>query len=719
MADSDAQLRLSRRALLRVAAASGGGLALGILFPAQAETSAPDQPQQDDGPETLAPNAWIRIHRDGGIQLVVARSEMGQGVTTSLAMLLAEELEVGLDQIRVEQAPVDAAYINHLLGEQATGESTSIRDAWLVLREAGAVARQLLITAAAAIWSVPESRCEARRGVIHLLDDQRSLSYAELAATAAKLPLPALPALKPSGTWSLIGTTQRRIDAPDKVLGAARFGLDVRLPEMLYASIARCDLIGGHITNWRENATRAIPGVLNVFAVRYGIAVIAESSWAALRGRETLEITTRPSTNLAADTQRIRNRLRIALKGRAAVAYKKGDVSAALNASPHQIESIYEVPFQAHACMEPMNCTADVRRDHCDLYVPTQSQARARATAQRITGLPADRIAVHTTFLGNGFERRREQDFIVDAVELSKELKRPVQVIWTREDDLRHDFFRPMSLHRLRGGIDAEGRLTAWFHRVAGPSVLARIAPDQITNGVDPFMMAGATDLPYSVAHRRVEYRRADTPVPIGLWPGGGQGHNIFATECFLDELAHIAGKDPLQLRRDHLTDRPRLLNLLNRAAEEADWDNPPAPGRGRGIALMEAFGSLIAAIAEVSIEETKVRVRRVICAVDCGQAVNPEIVRAQIESGIAFGLTSALKGEITLTKGRVDQSTLRDYPLLKANEMPDVTIHLVKSDAEPGGVSGLASPLMAPAVANALFSLTGEPVRSLPIRLG
>ncbi|EXJ15043.1 Isoquinoline 1-oxidoreductase beta subunit [Imhoffiella purpurea] len=687
------------------------------MFQARAE---PESDTQDSSQHNgiLSPNAWIRIHTDGRILLVIARSEMGQGIATGLAMLMAEELEVGLDQIQVEQAPVGSAYTNHLLGEQATGESTSIRDAWQIMREAGAVARQLLIAAAATIWSVPDSRCSARRGRVHLAEDPRNLSYAELAETASRLPLPPAPKLKPSDAWTLIGTPQPRIDSPDKVLGAASFGLDIKLPEMLYASIARCEVIGGRITGWRSEAALEIPGVLDVFAVRYGIAVIAKTSWAALRGRDKLELSLRPSANPAADSNRIRDRLQGALKGRAAVARKDGDVSTALNGSHAQIEAVYEVPFQAHACMEPMNCTADVTTERCDIYVPTQAQGRTQATAERITGLPKDRIAVHTTFLGGGFERRREQDFVVDAVELSQLLKRPVQVVWTRADDLQHDFFRPMSLHRLRGGIDAEGRLTAWFHRVAGPSVLARIAPDEIRDGIDPCMMAGAADLPYRVPHQRIEYRRADTQVPIGLWPGGGYDHNSFAAECFIDELAHLADRDPLQLRRNHLADRPRHLALLNEAAREADWDKPPASGRGRGLALAEAFGSLIVAIAEVSVENADIHVHRILCAVDCGQAINPQSVRAQIESGVAFGLTAALKGKITLTKGRVDQRCLSDYTPLKAHEMPEVSVHLVASDAEPGGVGGLAIPVMAPAVANALFALTKQRIRTLPIRL-
>ncbi|MBK5966895.1 aldehyde oxidase [Thiocystis minor] len=724
MVDPSENVRLTRRALLKIGALSGGGLVLGIALPTRA-APLPDPadampartlPDPSDPPVEFAPNAWIRLHGDGRIQLVLARSEMGQGVMTTLPMLLAEELEVGLDQIEVEPAPVDSDYINRLLGAQATGESTSLRDAWTGLREAGAVARRLLVNAAAATWGVPETECQARRGRVHHADGARSLAYAELAALAARLPVPEPIPLKTPDAWTLIGTRPRRLDTPDKVNGRARYGLDVRLPGMLYATIARCPVLGSRVRHWRGEAARAIPGVVEILMVRHGVAVVAETSWAALRARELLEVDCRPSVNGVADTERIRARFRAALTGRAALAHRQGDVSAALDAAHRQIEVVYEVPFQAHACLEPMNCSADVGPDRCVVYVPTQDQQGVRETARRLTGLPAERIAVHTTLLGGGFGRRREQDFVIDAVELSKLLGRPVQVIWTRADDLRHDFYRPMTLHRLRGGLDEQGQLTAWFHRIVGPSLLARVRPSDMPDGIDPTLTAGAADLAYAIAHRRVEYRRADTPVPVGFWRGGGHTQNAFVTECFLDELARLAGRDPLALRRTLLADRPRHRHVLELAAERAGWSAPPNAGRARGIALTEAFGSFIAAVAEVSTSAGQVRVHRVVCAVDCGQVVHPEIVRAQIEGGVVFGLTATLKGVITLSEGRVEQGNFADYPLLRFDEMPAIEVHLVRSDAAPGGVSGLGTPPIAPAVANALFALTGQPVRKLPI---
>ncbi len=727
MAEGNRGPRLTRRALLRLTALAGGGLALGIVFPARTQpagepgdsaTQQPAKPDETQPAVEFIPNAWIRIQGDGRIELVLARSEMGQGVMTTLPMLVAEELEVGLDQIQVVMAPVTPAYRNRLLGVQATAESTSMRDAWLPLREAGAIGRTLMIAAAAQVWAVPESECHARYAHVHHTDGARSLSYAELASTASGLVIPQQIALKAKADWTLIGTSQNRLDTPDKVSGAAGFGLDVRLPGMLYASLYRCPVQGSRVRSWRAAQALKVPGVVEVLAVHNGIAVVAESSWAALSGRKQLEVSCRPETNASISTQRIRERLRIGLKGRSAVARKEGDVSTALAASAREIQAVYESPFQAHACMEPMNCTADVGPNQCVLHVPTQAQEAAQATASRLTGLAAERITVNTTLLGGGLGRRLEQDFVVDAVELSMRMRRPVQVIWTREDDLQHDFYRPMTLHRLRGGIDANARAMAWFHRVVGPSVLSRTRPTSIDDGIDPVMIEGAAEIPYQFDDLRVEYRRADTPVPVGLWQGGGYAHNSFAVECFLDELAALAGKDGLEMRRSLLSERPRHLRLLERVAELAQWTTAPAAGLGRGLALVEAYGSLIAQVAEVSIEDGQVRVRRIFCALDCGQAVDPRVVRSQIESGIAHALTAALKGAITFSDGRVDQASFGDYPLLRFDEMPDVVVDILDSDAAPGGVSGLGVPATAPAVANAIFALTGQRVRTLPIRL-
>lgn len=713
---------LSRRAFLRLGALAGGGLALAIGLPAVAATPTPDAPDAPDtkSPEVdCSPNAWIHLHGDGRIRLILARTETGQGVMTALPMLVAEELEVGLDQLLVELAPADPAFVNRLLGEQVTAEATSVRDAWTTLREAGATLRLLLVRAAAESWGVPESDCRAQRGRVLSADGSRSLGYGELAAAAARLPLPAQVPLKASPAWTLIGTQQRRLDTPDKVTGRACFGLDVRLPGMLFASVERGDLLGGRIRGWQSAAARRVPGVVDVVALESGVAVVAETSWAALRGRRALAVECRSDLGRAGDSERLGARFRAALGGRAAVAEREGDVSAMLDAAAHQLESVYAVSFAAHACMEPMNCTADVTPTRCVIHVPTQAQQGVLETARRITRLPAERIAVHTTFAGGAYGRRREQDFVAEAVELSRRLRRPVQVFWTREDDLTHDYYRPMTLHRLRGGLDAEGRVSAWYQRIVGPSILARVQPSAMKDGIDRLLVQGAVASPYDLPCRRVEYRRADIAVPTGWWHGGGYVHNVFAGECFLDELAALAAADPLDFRRRLLAAQPRHLRLLDLLAEQSGWNQPPAAGLARGVACVTAFDSLLALVAEVALDGAEVRVRRLVCALDCGQVVNPGNAQAVVEADLAFGLSAALGGAVTIEQGRIRQRGFAALPLLRANEMPEVVIHLVGGDVAPGGLSGLGVAPVAPAIANALHALTGQRVRSLPIRVG
>jgi isoquinoline 1-oxidoreductase beta subunit len=458
--------------------------------------------------------------------------------------------------------------------------------------------------------------------------------------------------------------------------------------------------------------------VIDVLKVDSGIAVVARDTWSALRARRALKVDWDAVGNGRLDSAAIRLRFRKALDKRGAVANSEGDARAVLALAATQVEAEYEVPFQAHACMEPMSCTAHVTADRCEVYVPTQAQTRTLETTRRLTGLREGQIAVHTTYLGGGFGRRGEQDFVADAVSLSKRIGRPVQVVWTREDDIRHDFYRPMTLNRMRGGIDSNGNVVAWFHRIVGPSILARVRPAAIRDGIDPTSVEGAANLPYAIPHLRVEYRRADTPVPVGFWRSVGSSQNAYVTECFLDELARRAGRDPYELRRTLLAGKPRHLRVLELAAVRAGWGEPAPDGRARGIALAESFGSIVAQVAEISItDDGQVRVHRVICAIDCGQVVNPETVRAQMRSGIVFGLTATLKGAITLSRGRVEQGNFDDYPLLRASEAPEIDVHIVPSDEAPGGVGEPGTPPIAPAVANAVLAATGQSVRSLPIR--
>jgi len=702
---------LSRRDFLKFGAAAGG-LLLGLRLPSTARA----RDGATDGP--FAPNAWIRIDTNGSVLFMVARSEMGQGVMTALPMLLAEELEVGLDQITVRFAPADPAYTNRLIGQQLTGGSTSVRDAWTKLREAGAVARTLLVEAAAARWHVPAADCRAERGrVIHPGGDLR-LGYGSLAAEAAELPLPAGVFLKEPDEWRLIGTAAPRLDTPDKVNGRARFGIDVRLTDKVVASVERCPVFGGTVGSFDATAATAVPGVIAVLLIGSGIAVVAEDTWTAFQARKALTIDWDLGDGAGVSSASIRERFAARLDDGGVDVRGDGDAAGALAGAVTTIEAVYETPFQAHACMEPMNCTADVRDDGCDVFVPTQAQTRCQNVAMEITGLPAEKVRVHTTFLGGGFGRRGEQDFVGDAVELSKTLGRPVQVVWTREDDIRHDFYRPAGLNRLRGGLDAGGRPMAWQHRIVGPSILSRVAPGAVAGGSDRTSVEGAANLPYAIPNIQVTYRLDNTPVPVGFWRAVGSSQNAWITECFLDELAAAGGHDPLALRRELLAGHPRHLGVLNLAAEKAGWDKPARDGRHRGIAVAESFGSFVAQVAEISIDGGRVRVHRVVCAVDCGQVINPDTVVAQMESGIVYGLTATLKSAITIAGGRVEQGNFDDFPLLRFAETPAIEVHIVPSDEDPGGVGEPGLPPIAPAVCNAVFAATGKPVRSLPIRV-
>ncbi|MCU0835007.1 MAG: xanthine dehydrogenase family protein molybdopterin-binding subunit [Chromatiaceae bacterium] len=708
------RLRLSRRDFLKISALAGGGLLLGVHLPSSGRLA------EAAGDAVFAPNVFLRIGTDGAIIVEVARSEMGQGVMTALPMLIAEELDVGLDQLSARFAPADTAYVNRLIGQQLTGGSTSVRDAWVVLREAGAVAREMLVATAAEQWGVPPGECRTERAqVIHGASGRRT-GYGELAAAAASQPVPESVFLKDPEEWRLIGTRAPRLDVPEKVSGQARFGLDVRLPGMLFASVERCPVFGGRLLRVDDAKARAVSGVVDVVPVTAGIAVVAKDTWSAFQGRKALAVDWDFAGNETLDSAAIRRRFEARLAERGVPVREEGDAPKALSGAAKTVEAIYEAPFQAHACMEPMNATADVRADGCDVYVPTQAQTRTQQVAMTITGLPEERVRVHTTYLGGGFGRRGEADFVLDAVELSKHLGRPVQVVWTREDDIRHCFYRPATLNRLRGGIDAAGSPIAWEHQIVGPSILARVAPAAVKDGVDRTSVEGAANLPYAIPNIQVDYSLAGTQVPVGFWRSVGSSQNAWVTECFLDELAAAAGRDPFELRRALLEGSPRHLRVLELAADKAGWGKPLPAGRHRGIAVAESFAGFVAQVAEVSVgEDGQVRVHRVVCAVDVGPVINPDTVEAQMEGGIVFGLTATLKGAVTIEAGRVVQGNFHDFPLLRIDEMPLIEVHIARSDDPIGGVGEPGTPPIAPAVCNAVYAATGTPVRALPIALG
>jgi isoquinoline 1-oxidoreductase beta subunit len=658
----------------------------------------PTRPETRTSEVALGP--WIRVAAEGTVTLVVGQSEMGQGTTTGLAMLAAEELAIDLAQIRVESAPAHRAYFNPCFGEQLTGGSTSVRGWWQPLREAAAGARERLVSAAAGSWGVSRKECHAEHGMVVHAPTGRRLGYGELAQAAAALPTPRTVRLKRPGFFRIIGTPQPRLDLVAHVTGRAVFGSDVSIPDMLVATVMRCPVLGGKLKRVDARRARAMEGVHSVLAMDRGVAVIAENAWSELRAREALTATWDEGSQAALDSAEIRRRFEQAAARRGRVARDDGDVPRALRSAAHVVDAVYETPYLAHATMEPMNCTAQVRPDGCDIWVPTQAQTAAQEVAARATGLRRNQVRIHTTCMGGGFGRRLDQDFVEEVVQIAKAVGRPVQVLWTRDDDMRHDHYRPANYTHLRAGLDKRGSPVAWFQRIVGP----------------PLALEGV-DVPYSIASIREEHVEVDPGVPTGPWRSVGASQNAFVIESFIDQLAHAAGADPLAFRRKLLGKTPRHRTVLDLAASKAGWGTPPAVGRHRGVAVYHSFGSYVAQVAEVSVSESgEIQVHRVICAVDCGIAVNPDLIAAQMEGSIVFGLSAALKGEITLEHGRVMQASFRDYPILTIGEMPEVEVHIVPRRSNPGGVGEPGVPPIAPAVANAVFAATGRRIRALPI---
>ena len=724
---------LSRRTFLKTSAA-GGGLLLGFRLPASLGAALVGPTAARD----FAPNAFIRIDRDGAITLVMHKVEMGQGTYTSMPMLLAEELDVDLSQVRLEHAPPDdARYAEPLFGVQETGGSTSVRGNWEPLRRAGATARSMLVSAAAETWEVPASACRTAQGAVIHGPTGRSLLYGALVEHAANLSVPDNVALKDPKDFKLIGTPAKRLDTPDKVDGTAQFGIDVRLPGMKFAAVAACPVFGGTLASVDDAKTKALPGVQQVVRLADAVAVVADSTWVAKQGLAALDIRWDEGPNAQLSTADIVQQLAAASEKSGVVARKDGDVAGAMAGAAEKVAAIYELPFLAHATMEPVNCTVHVRPDACDIWVGTQVPTFTQTAAAKVTGLPKARVQVHNHLLGGGFGRRLEVDFITRAVQVAQQVTGPVQVLWSREEDIQHDMYRPYYYDRIAAGLDAQGKPIAWSHRVTGSSILGRVINQlfpktlrvmraagvhqlvSMVRGLDLDAVEGAVEPPYALPNIRVEYVRQEPPgVPTAFWRGVGPTHNIFVVESFIDELAAAAKRDPLEYRRALLDGSPRAKAVLELAAERAGWGRPPAPGSGRGIALLHAFGSYVAQVADVAVShQGDVRVRRVVCAVDCGSVVNPDIVKAQMESGIVFGITGALWGEITIKHGRVEQHNFHDYRMLRMSEAPAIEVHLVGSTEAPGGVGEPGTSAAMPAVTNAIFAATGRRIRRLPVK--
>lgn len=700
-------LETSRRDFLKTTSLATGGLLMGFALPgAKVEAQAAGT--------VYTPNAWVHIADNNTITLISARSEMGQGVYTSMPMLIAEELNVDIHKIKVSIAPPAAVYVNALLGAQITGGSTSVRDGWEKLRVGGAQVREMLISAAADKWKVDRSTLRAENGMV-LGPKGRKATYGSLAAAAAKLPAPEKVAIKDPKDFRVVGKRIRRLDTPAKVNGTAEFGIDVKLPGMVYASIEQCPVIGGKVTGFDASKARGMPGVIDVVQVNDGVAVVASSYWQAVKARKALSVQWDEGPGAALDHHKVLASTRAAAEsGKVLPIGKVGNAAEAMKGAAKVVKAEYITPMQAHAPLEPMNFTASYQDGKILLVGPTQFQQGARGAVAGVLGIKPEDVTLRTTFLGGGFGRRLELDFVVQAAQISKAVGKPVKLLWSREDDMTHDFYRPLGLNQVQAGLDAQGMPVALQFKVTSQSVTQR-AFGLPKDTLDPFM-AEASVAAYEIPNTQHDLVIHDSGMRVGYWRAVSHNMNAFANESFMDELALAAGKDPYQYRMALLKNKPRFANVLKLAAEKAGWGQPLPAGRARGIALMEGYDTYMAQVAEVSVKDGQVTVHRVTVAADLGRMVNPDTVEAQIQSSIAFGMSSALMQEITLDKGRVQQTNYNNYPMARMYESPVIDIVLVESSEKPGGIGEPATALVVPAIANAVAAATGKRVRKLPL---
>jgi isoquinoline 1-oxidoreductase subunit beta len=708
-------VRPSRREFLKTSATLSGGVLLGFRLAGVTDGAAQTAPATAE----FAPNAFIRISKANVVTIVLNKAEMGQGVYTSLPMLIAEELEVDLRRVKVVFAPVDAAYGHPTLGLQFTGGSQSIASEWERLRKAGAAAREMLLAAAADVWKVDRAGLRAENGAV-LGPGGRRLTYGQLVDRARTMPVPPDPPLKDPSQFKLIGRPTKRLDSRAKVTGEAIFGLDATVPGMLTAVVARPPVFGGTVKSVNAARARAVRGVKDVVQVPSGVAVVATSFWAAKRGRDALEVVWEEGAGALVDSAAQQAAYAELATKPGLPAKREGDAAAALAGAATRLQAAYQMPYLAHAPMEPLNCLVVLGADRCDIWTGTQFQTVDQANAAAAAGLKPEQVRIHTLFLGGGFGRRATpgSDFIVEAVHVAKAARAPVKTVWTREDDLRGGYYRPMWHSAIAAGLDAGDAPVAWRHTIVGQSIVegTPFASDLVKDGIDATSVEGAAELPYAVPNVTVELHSPKGPVPVLWWRSVGHTHTGFVVESFIDELAHAAGKDPYEYRKALLPGQTRHLGVLDLAARKANWGAPLTAGRARGIAVHASFGSWCAQVAEVSVEEQRIKVHRVVCAIDCGRAINPETIRAQMEGGVVFGLSAALYGQITLKDGRVQQSNFHDYPVLRMDAMPEVEVHIVPSAEPPSGIGEPGTPLMAAAVCNALYALTGRRIRSLPL---
>lgn len=706
---------ISRRDFLRASVAAAGGLVIGFWLPGKQRLAlaqgAPKAP--------IHPNAFLRIGKDGWVTVMVKNLEFGQGVTTALPMLVAEELECDWARVRAELAPSAPEYVHTGFGMQMTGGSMSVGDSWTQLRTVGAQARTMLVAAAAGQWKVKAEACRAEKGFV-LGPGGRKTSFGSLVEAAAKLPVPEKVALKDPKRFRLIGKPTRRLDAAERIEAKTVFGLDMKRPNLHTAVVAHPPVFGARMKSFDPEKVKAVPGVTHVVQLPNGVAVLARNFWAAKKGRDALEIQWDPGPDAALSTGGLRKEYGGLARQPGALARKAAD-PAAIKAAAKTIVAEYEVPFLAHAPMEPLNCTVEYRGDSAEIWCGSQFQTVDHGAAAKVLGLPVEKVQLHTLPAGGGFGRRANpaSDYVIEACEIAKAAKVPVKAVWTREDDIRGGYYRPMYVHRVEAGLDAQGNLVGWNHVIVGQSIIAGTAfePFLVKEGIDETSVEGVSDTPYDIPNLALTLHSPKSPIPSLWWRSVGHSHTAFVMETMIDELAAAAGQDPVAFRRKLLAKHPRVLATLELAAKKAGWGTPLPAGRARGIAVHESFGSVCAHVAEVSLDQGAVRVHRVVSAFDCGLVVNPLTVEAQVQGAVAFGLSAALHSAITLKDGKVQQSNFHDYLVLRMPEMPKVEVHLVASSADkPTGVGEPGTPPIAPAVANALFALTGKRARVLPL---
>ena len=710
-------LQMERRAFLKISVAASGGLLIGLYLPGASKLAA----AEERSASAFMPNAFLRIGTDERVTVIVNHSEMGQGVYTALPMLLAEELDADWSKIGYESAPVDAKYNHPIFGMQITGGSSSVYSGFEQYRNAGAAARAMLIAAAAVQWNADPASLRTESGTV-LDGTNRKLSYGQLAEAAAKMTPPAKVTLKDAKAFKLIGTPAKRLDTPEKINGKAVFGIDVKNAGMLTAVVARAPVFGAKVKSFDDSHARNMPGVRKIVPVPSGVAVVADSFWQAKMAREAVRIDWNEGEMHTFNTTEMMQQFREQAKSPGTSVRRDGDPDGALAKAAQKIEAVYEVPYLSHLMMEPLNCAVDLREDSCEIWTGTQFQTVDRAAAAKAAGLPNEKVQIHTTFLGGGFGRRAtpQSDFVVEAVHVAKAAGVPVKVVWTREDDMQGGWYRPAFLHSIVGGVDASGNPVSWRSRLVGQSIMAGTPFEAMMKGkeYDPASVEGVDDLPYEILNLAVESHQAKVGVPVQWWRSVGHSHTGFATECFIDELAALAHKDPYQFRRSLLTKHPRHLAVLDLAAQKAGWGKPLPKGRAHGIAVHFAFGSYNAQVAEVSVMDGRVRVHRIVSAVDCGHYVNPGIIAAQLEGGAIFGASAALYQELTFENGRLQQTNFHTFPVMRMNECPEIETHIVESNEKSGGIGEPGVPCTAPAIANAVFGATGKRIRKLPIRM-